>query len=44
MSASAEPIYFVCPACGVSFKVASWFSERIFCARCQKARKQGLIP
>lgn len=28
---------FVCPACGVSFKVASWQSGRIYCgAECSK--------
>jgi hypothetical protein len=28
-----EQVYFICPACGVSFKVASETSARIFCGR-----------
>jgi hypothetical protein len=27
----SEPVYFQCPACGVSFEVRSAFSERIYC-------------
>jgi len=34
-----EQVYFQCPACGGSFKVASETSERIFCSpRCRDAR------
>ncbi len=31
-----EEIRFQCPACGGSFAVSSWYSERIFCGPCRR--------
>lgn len=37
-TSAAEQPYFVCPACGRSFNVRSWYSTRIFCGSiCKRA-------